>query len=65
MGRMKEVFMEVMQKYGKIPPDYTLQQYFYEKEQREKRATEAQGEKDSRKIQENSDSGEKKESPPF
>ena len=65
MGRMKEVFMEVMEKYGRIPPNYTLQQYFYEKEQEERRATKAPGEKDSREIQENSDSGEKKKSPPF
>lgn len=65
MGRMKEVFMEVMRKYGRIPPNYTLEQYFYEKEQEERRAEEAPGRKDSREIQKDSDSGEEKSPPPF
>ena len=62
MGRMKDVFMEIMEKYGEIPADYTLRQYHYEKEHkkgvadtpREKIDTETKKDSDSREDKKSS-----------
>lgn len=64
MGRMKDVFMEIMEKYGEIPADYTLEQYHYEKEHK-KGVTNTPGKKNSKKMQEDSNTGEQKMPPPF
>jgi hypothetical protein len=32
MGRMKDIFMEVMETYGKIPDDFNLTEYKLKKE---------------------------------
>ena len=64
MGRMKDVFMEIMEKYGEIPADYTLRQYHYEKEHK-KGATDTPRENNSKKAQKDFNTGEQKMPPPF
>lgn len=32
MGRMKEVYIEIMEKYGHIPKDFSLKEYNFKKE---------------------------------
>lgn len=47
MGRMKDIFMEVMQTYGTIPNDFNLDEYRLKKEM-----SDAEWQEHERKIEE-------------
>ena len=47
MGRMKDIFMEVMQTYGTIPDDFNLDEYRLKKEM-----SDAEWQEHERKVEE-------------
>ena len=47
MGRMKDIFMEVMQMYGTIPDDFNLDEYRLKKEM-----SDAEWQEHERKVEE-------------